>query len=60
MYVVCPLMYEYKLPYMARFIIIFSTIVIVSRNTQVTPVNVNIICMYLMNNQEQVKTTQSP
>ena len=40
MNVVCPLMYEYKRPSMVWFIIIFSTIVIVSRHTQGPPVNV--------------------
>ena len=59
-YVVCPLMYEYKQAPVVQFIIIFSIIVRFSRHTQGNPVNANIIWMYLMKNQEQLKTTQSP
>ena len=59
MNVVCPQVYEYKLPIMLRAIIRFSAIVRVSKHAQLPTLNINTIWIYLMNNQERVKTTQS-
>ena len=59
MYGACPQVYEYRWPIMVRAVIRFFTIVRVSKHKQGHPVDIKTIWMYLMKNQELVKTTKN-